>query len=91
MCSRKFVSGTREGIAYPDVEIEVLVCYRLYVETYRGDCSHYLADLESREWWSARHVESVRVVSGVHLESVEQCRLSGVILHRWPSISKCTS
>jgi hypothetical protein len=42
--------GGGGGMAYPDVEIEVLVCYRLDVEAYCWYGCDYLADLS---WLSA--------------------------------------
>ena len=36
-------------MAYPDVEIEVLICDGFDVEAYRGDCGYDFADLEAVE------------------------------------------
>lgn len=36
----------REGAAYPDVEVEILVCDRLDIETNRRDGGNDFADLD---------------------------------------------
>jgi hypothetical protein len=38
-------SEERRRRAYPDIEVEVLVLYRLDVEAYRRYCCDYLTDL----------------------------------------------
>lgn len=67
------------GFAYPDIEVEVLVVDRLDVEAYGGNGRYDFANLSERVSQSGaweRHQEQT------HLESVEKCCLSGVVLAR---------